>query len=298
MEDVVNQIRPISQEKAIKDWKKLCELDVSGVKLSGRVGNQVMDYLFFAHRLQCRTKEGLSFLQWIDANKTKPYVIKMMRHHVENGRTELRGYYSAFQLYSHSGTIGAFKPLVAKAIVKRYNAKRVLDICSGWGGRALGALAAGASYMGYDTNHELEEAYERIKTLLVPSAPLVMNFQDSSQADFTGIDYDMVLTSPPYFLSGEYSQERYLHMPTYESRHDFNTRFFFPVIKKVWESLQPNGVMCLNLPVQMYNDLAAEFTACHETMDIGFGSRFKQGIKQYTELLYVWKKSAQNTSED
>jgi hypothetical protein len=40
--------------------------------------------------------------------------------------------------------------MVAKTIVRYFGAQRVQDPCAGWGGRLLGSIAAGATYVGCD----------------------------------------------------------------------------------------------------------------------------------------------------
>ena len=74
--------------------------------------------------------------------------------------------------------------------------------------------------------------------------------RDSSKVDYSKYDYDMVFTSPPYYML-----EKYENMPQYESNEDFNEKFLYPVIKNSYKYLKPNGHYILNIPISMYDDL-------------------------------------------
>ena len=51
---------------------------------------------------------------------------------------------------------------MTKAICDYYIAKNVLDICVGWGGRPIGAVASGAKYTGIEPASETFNALENI----------------------------------------------------------------------------------------------------------------------------------------
>ena len=61
-----------------------------------------------------------------------------------------------------------FMPLYAKSIYEHFHAKKVLDPCSGWGDRLLGASISSCvtNYIGFDPNINLQPGYKKIIKLL------------------------------------------------------------------------------------------------------------------------------------
>jgi DNA modification methylase len=107
-----------------------------------------------------------------------------------------------------------------------------------------------------------------------------MHYQPSETFDFSSVEYDMIFTSPPYFML-----ERYENMPVYKSKQDFLDTFFLPVIRRAWEGLKTGGIMALNMPKEMYEALDMNAT---ETLEMPIANRF--GGKSRSENIYVWRK--------
>ena len=81
----------------------------------------------------------------------------------------------------------------------------MLDPTAGWGGRMLGAWALGIDYTGIDTNVNMKPAYDSMIEMLNSKTPAIfeepklqMLWQSALDVDFSTLDYDFVLTSPPY----------------------------------------------------------------------------------------------------
>ena len=286
--DLAQQLKPVTKEQAAKEWLTLCSLPLKDCGFKRRVGCRLNDYYTFAARLLCRTKQGLTFEEWVAKYKDKPYVRSIVEHWGQR-ISEIRALYNAFQLYSGSGAIVAFKPIVARWVCLKYRPTTILDFSAGWGGRAIGALSAGVNYIGYDTNVDLIEPYRRLFADLKSSAQAQVIFEDSSKADFSRHTYDMVFTSPPYFTGGSTPHEQYNHMPTYTSKEQFNREFFEPVLKKAWAGLAPGGWCLLNLPVCMTptaKDVLGDWT---EVVPLSLPSKGRE--KPYDENIYCWRKS-------
>lgn len=73
----------------------------------------------------------------------------------------------------------------------------------------LGASSVGISYTGIDTNVSLQNAYDGIMNLL-QDPNMRMLWGDALKINFEKIDYDFVLTSPPY-VKGKKLVEIYEH---------------------------------------------------------------------------------------
>lgn len=264
----------MSPESAMKDYKKLCEED------GARKGNVAIYIFFLKHMLKTKTKRGESFIEWLDKPK-QPHYLKFFDTYGES----LKVKYRAFELYS--GSINAFKPVVAKKLYKQFNPKTVLDPSAGWGGRCLGAMACNINYIGFDTNTNLKEAYDALS--IYPSKSKVeMHFMDSSLVDYSRFEYDMVFTSPPY-----YKKELYEEMPYYKTKKEFNESYLYPMVMNSYSHLANGGIYALNIPIELY-EVVFEILGESDIkipLDISKRSNTKRFGSEYKEYIYVWKKT-------
>ena len=143
-----------------------------------------------------------------------------------------------------------FRPSVAKAIVSEYCPKGgvVLDPCAGYGGRAVGALAAGCRYVGVDPHPKASEAFTTLFEFL--KAPL--DWAQVYQAAFEDVSLgelqaDFAFTSPPYFSIERYSDDSTQSWVRYSTWSSWVEGFLVPLFKKVWQHLKPGCVFCLNV---------------------------------------------------
>lgn len=246
-------------------------------------GMKTIRRLFITHIMECKTKTGLSF-----ADAMRDTVLR--EKYEEIAERYKRGVYCAFQLWC--GCIDVFRPAMAKWLYTKYDVKvGVLDFSAGWGSRLLGALAVGIPYTGIDTNRELMEPYQRLVSDYNPkNAPVSMILDKAENVDFSEIEYDVCMTSPPY-----YTLEKYQHMPDYTSKKDFYDTFLLPVVIKAFHHLKPNGHMILNMPVELYEAVKDALPPLHETLEYYKAGRHgamkndSKKAKSY-ENIYVWKK--------
>jgi DNA modification methylase len=165
----------------------------------------------------------------------------------------------------------------------------------------LGAWALGIDYTGIDTNVEMKDAYSNMIDFLdnetglnnslfettSPDSKLKMIWESALDVDFSKLDYDFVLTSPPYV-----NLEVYEHMTEWKSDEDFYVDFFIPLWDKCFKHIKPSGHVCFNISPKMY-DAAISFglAPCHDEEDL------KQQLGQQTgkkkqDKIYIWHKSA------
>jgi hypothetical protein len=116
-----------------------------------------------------------------------------------------------------------------------------------------------------------------------------MIWQSCLDVDFSVIEYDFVLTSPPYV-----NLEIYEHMTPWESDELFYRGFFIPLWQKCVDHIKPGGHVAFNISPKMYEDaLKFGLTPCHEEEDLKqqMGQRslsLKTGKKKQDKI-YVWK---------
>jgi DNA modification methylase len=158
-------------------------------------------------------------------------------------------------------------------------------------------MSLGIPYYGFDANKKLEKGYTDMIRMLDPDAPVKMTFKPSETADFSKLKYDLVFTSPPYFMLEEYEG-----MPAYEKEQGFLDTFFVPVLKKAWAGLTVGGHMALNMPADMYEPVKKCLPRLHKTIKMPIMDRRAEeaakgedvavGSREKFEYIYVWKKVA------
>jgi hypothetical protein len=297
--EIARRLRDITKADAIESYEELKETSIRSPDFS-RIGLKSLDYFFFHHRLKAKTKHHISFH---DATKNKEMMDRLAELVVRYKKKPLSEYdddallkaqYSVFQLYY--GSINQFRPMVAKWVYSALKPQTaILDFSAGWGGRCLAAMSMGIPYIGIDANKKLEKSYHALITTLEPAADVRLIFKPSEEVDFSRFKYDLVFTSPPYFMIEEYEK-----MPAYKSKQAFLDLFFVPVTMSAWKNLMPGGNMALNMPEEMYEAVKPHLPKIKRAFKLPLSNRHpvntKKGQalgkedKERFELIYVWHK--------
>ena len=144
----------------------------------------------------------------------------------------------------------------------------------------------GSKIYGIDTNINLKEGYDKLKLFLNErsSTEINMYFCDAVNFDFQSLQpYDMIFTSPPYYLLEKYSH--FEHCDQKKNKMDID--FYQPLFLRSYKYLNEGGHMVLNVNKEIYEKNCIPLfwrSACY--------SSFKKSKRQnnYSESIYVWKK--------
>jgi hypothetical protein len=303
--EVARQLRPLTLEDAQTSWEKLKDFDCSDAAKErfSRIGLDCLDYFFLHHRIKAKTKRHISFHQALKDKEIMDYVdskiskIKDKNPIFLSKEELLRQRYSVFQLYY--GTINQFRPTEVKRLLCVLKPTvGVLDFSAGWGGRCLGTMAYGLPYIGIDANTNMKSSYTKMIKFVNPEKPVQMFFQPSETVDFSKFNYDLIFTSPPYFMLEEYER-----MPQYGSEQGFLNKFFKPVVQNAWKHLKPGGHMALNMPKAMYDGVKHLLPPLTKRLRLPISGRHpsnaaagraigEKDTATRTEGIYVWKKGA------
>ena len=294
--NIAKDLREITKKDAIESYQELKQ-DVKTEPDFSRVGLKALDFFFLHHRIKAKTK-GISFYEAVKDKEERSHLNKLV---VKYKKKTLKNYdktgllkaqYQVFQLYW--GSINQFRPTIAQWIYHTLKPKGILDFSAGWGGRCLAAMSMGIPYIGVDANTKLETSYRHL-TELDPTADVKMIFKPSEQVDFSKYDYDLVFTSPPYFMI-----ERYEKMPAYKSKQEFLDNFFFPVTLNAWKHLKRGGNMALNIPEDMYEAVKPLLPKVKHHLLLPLSNRHPTNAKKVqqlgkedkerNEIIYVWRK--------
>lgn len=150
-----------------------------------------------------------------------------------------------------------FPASLSRSLIEEFgNNGKILDGCSGWGGRLVGFLASNAKeYQGCDASPYQVKGdlliYETYKDVAGDDKIVNIECSPFEKLKLKSEYYDMALTSPPYFdrekyLGGEQSREKYNN---YEHWKD---GFYTTLIKNTYKALKHGGVFCLQVGSQVY----------------------------------------------
>lgn len=295
LQDIENH-KLISDKELKKDLNKLKKFDAE-TNANNFYGNPFLYHFQFKNLLRCRREDSKKTIYDIHSDPIKwAKLLENTRFRNRGGKTAAGNVYECFRI--NLGSIVMFKSTTAKYLYKKYNAKSVLDPTAGWGGRMLGAWALGINYTGIDTNIEMKDAYDGMidflsndantfgNGLLVEPNPskLKMIWDSCLDVDFSKIEYDFVLTSPPYI-----NLEMYEHMELWDSDTAFYKNFFIPLWQKCFDNIKSNGHVCFNISPKMYDDAVINgLPVAHMEEDL-LQQLGQQKKKKKQDKIYIWK---------
>ena len=176
-------------------------------------------------------------------------------------------------------------------VYNRFKPKSILDFSMGWGGRLVGACALNIqNYTGIDTNKSLKEPYKKMIRLLKhlgTETNINVIFKDALSVDYSKLNYDLVLTSPPY-----YNVEIYEGMKP-RTEEEWDLEFYAPLIAETYKYLKKGGHYVLNIPKKVYDNVCIELLGqANLKIPLKKKSHPKKNSndKDYSEYLYVWNK--------
>jgi len=234
-----------------RDWAALVKKDVIEggdivpIDARSRPGHKLLDH-HMPHFWDVTNYKGKSVRSLITQESIEKALITNISMHSTPYKSEIR---RMLLMTGGLGNVTKYRTVTAKSIVKFYGAKKVLDPCIGWGGRMLGALAAGAQYVGCEPDPKtvkglcgiLEDLPDDVKkgaTIIGEPAEIGLGAGAGASGPF-----DMILTSPPYFnlevyTGGDQSTGRHA---TWELWTD---NWLKPIILQCLALLREGGMSC------------------------------------------------------
>jgi len=296
--DIENH-KNITTEELRKDLDNLNKFDAT-TNANNFAGNPFLYHHQFKNLLKCHREDGKTIYDLYNDPVAWAKLIEDTKVRNRGGRTAAGNVFECFRI--NLGSVVMFKSTTAKYLYKKYKATSVLDPTAGWGGRMLGAWSLGINYTGIDTNVEMIPAYNNMMAFLNAEtgfdnalfevdngSKLNMIWQSCLDVDFSQIEYDFVLTSPPYI-----NLEVYEHMELWDSDKAFYETFFIPLWQKCVDNIKPGGHVAFNISPKMYEDaLKHGLKPCDEEEDLKqqMGQKvdaLKKGKKKQDKI-YVWK---------
>ena len=245
-------------------------------------GNPILYHYQLDNLCKVKTKKGSFYEMMMDDAEREDWWVKINKY--ANGSRPNTPATRLFEIYRRcTGAVVFFKPTIAINMYHKYGATHVLDPCAGWGGRMLGAMAKGITYTGMDTNTNLRPSYDAMMERFGGNCRMVWG--DALEQDFTAIDYDMVLTSPPYWDTG--NLEIYELMKIWKTEKEFYETFLIPLITKCRASIKRQGKVCFNISPKMYKALTGKYKSPPCDEQVAMLQQKVQG-KDKGDMVYVW----------
>lgn len=291
--------KSLTPDEIQKEFLKLCSYQATENKRCF-AGNPLLYHFMLDVLCQVQTKKGMSIKGEAESEERRQYWYAQMLKVKRTGTFAVR-FFEVLRVCQVA--INFFKPTIAKFLYRKFKATSVLDPCAGWGGRLLGAMALdGVRYTGFDTNPLLMKPYRSMVRTLLPKCKHFqieadvqediwkqkdkayrMIWGSSLDYPFDDLEYDFVLTSPPYV-----NLEVYPGMTPFESEKIFYEQFLIPLIDKCRKHCKSGGRVCFNISPAMYAALTDKFKyrACDEREEMLQQIRFG---KNKADQIYIWR---------
>ena len=235
-----------SDSDLLNDWNSLIKWNarVDSMASTQRVGMKLCEH-FFPNFFDIENKDGNSFKSLWKADKLEKVLRWNRKSHSTPYLSELRrGIYFNYKLAKST----MYRPQMAKMVVTNLGAKRVLDPCAGWGGRMLGSVAAGAEYVAFEPNTETYEGLLKLIKLLGIEDKVRIIKDSALEMDKYDIgEFDLILTSPPYFDLEVYSHEDTQSIKGCDTYSMWVNNFLKPLIELSISHMKQNGWSCWNV---------------------------------------------------
>ena len=282
-EDIKN-CKNLNEEDIDKEFKKLVKLNCLE-----NVRSYCCNRIIYHYQLEnmLKTKRDISGFKLLEEIfNDEDLKKKLIDRTIKMNRRKKYKYIQPvdiYEAYRRNGSITCFKAPITKHLCLKYNATSMLDFTAGWGGRLLGARSLDINYIGIDTNINLKEGYLK----MIEKFGGTMIWDSCLNVDFSTLDYDFVLTSPPYV-----NLELYENMTLFENKEKYYKMFLIPMIEKSLKYIKNNGKVCINISALMYDDyIKYGGTRCVEKVEL----LKKKDSQTNSEYVYVFEKLGFNS---
>jgi 16S rRNA G966 N2-methylase RsmD len=292
--NIAKKIKDIEIEDVEEDMNKLIKIGPNAYMISERskIGNNVVDYFTFLQRLETKGKYNVNYFEFLvnlETFREKKFIQTMLKYYedVKNKNKTKHDYKVYKEVYNICiSAINIMRPLNCMEIYTRFNAKRVLNFCAGWGGSMVAAAALNLeAHYGLEINTHLKESYDKMVAYLRTKSNTDFSvwFGDAVAFDYSSIEYDTVFTSPPYYFI-----EKYANNIEYKSKAEMDDKFYKPVFTKTYSHLKPGGHYIINICKEVYDNVLKKLLGEAHTI---FPLKKSKRQNNHTEMVYVWVKN-------
>jgi hypothetical protein len=239
-----------------KDWSALVkknvivENEIITIDTRTRPGHDILDH-HMPHFYDVKNYKGKSVRNVITQAVLEKALHANTAMHSTPYKSEIR---RMIIINAGLGSVTKYRAITSKALIQYFKSKRVLDPCTGWGGRMLGCLAAANDtyYLGCEPDKNTAMGLANILAdEAIPASDRSRAMILNKTAEIAFIDdiavqepFDMILTSPPYFNLEMYTDEKNQSTTSYTKWDDWVEKWLKPVVINSLARLKPEGVSC------------------------------------------------------
>ena len=188
-----------------------------------------------------------------------------------------------------------FRINVCLEVLDMFKPKKWLDISAGWGDRLLSALLSPwvEVYTGVDPNPCLYPGYKKMINVFNPDGDkkctLIKDGFETAHLP-TGVKYDLVFSSPPFFDLEVYSGATTDSLTKYKNVNAWFNGFLMPSIKKAIKYLVPGGYLVLYIAESNGGDKYIPNMINATDKLVRNAGRFYYTDGQKIRVFYCWQK--------
>ena len=214
----------------------------------------------------------------------------------DRGRETIRGY---LRRVSGSQMVSNFRPVTASSLYRLFceEGDTVWDMSCGWGGRLLGSIKRNINYIGTDPNTTtMKGLKEMAKTFGRKTRSYELLTIGSEEYKPKKNSLDFAFTSPPYFDTEKYSNEKTQSYLKYSNISTWKEKFLRKTIDNVYRGLKNNKFMALNVAdVRNYSSFEKDTVDIAESVGFKLVDTFdlilsSQQSDQKSEPIFIFKK--------
>lgn len=230
-----------------------------------RIGYKCSNFFFQFERMNTAGYGRPSTIEYW--NKNKKNIIKF-------SKKENRDLFSTLNYFNHAPS--QFPIFATCQIYKYFKAKKVLDLYAGWGDRCISAMALNIDYTGIDCNINLKKLYKYMIDYYPTKSNINMIYKKSENVDIDELEFDFVLTSPPFWRDNKL-------LELYNNTETSYTVFLKQISGILIKCLKKKIWVCLYIPNNMYKDLVKAIGKCRKIIYI------KTNNSDKLDKIYCWK---------
>ena len=211
-------------------------------------------------------------------------------------KERIRGY---LRRVSGSQMVSNFRPVTASSLYRLFcdEGDTVWDMSCGWGGRLLASIKSNINYIGTDPNTTTMKGLKEMATTFGREARSYdLQIMGSEEYKPKKNSLDFAFTSPPYFDTEKYSNEKTQSYLKYSNISTWKEKFLRKTIDNVYRGLKNNKFMALNVAdVRNYSSFEKDTVDIAESVGFKLVDTFdlilsSQQSDQKSEPIFIFKK--------
>lgn len=158
------------------------------------------------------------------------------------------GIRKAIKRFPNTQAVSNFRPTASYGIYENYcsDNSTVWDMCSGWGGRFMGAMLSTKvdKYIGTDVEQYVFDGHTQMRDDFAHLRDIDLEMLNN---DYPSEQVDLCFTSPPYFNTEKYGESENQSFRLYDTKEGWLNKFMGTMFERCEEVLKRGGHVIINI---------------------------------------------------